>query len=195
MCRCCPKWKTYSIPNPNSSSSPDGQQMPSFACIVRRRPNPKGSGKGGSRKKVKSGGRQIGTIRVVAVRVGVEFVTGLWISQTRTGDRGYRGHEGTHFAWTHFWAGFSCLFLCSPWPQWQTYLFARLSLSRLLGSLCVPCVCLCVCVLATQCKLLPDAGQTRPGSVSHGELLRVARWCFWSCPCPLDFERHSFKVP
>lgn len=31
----------------------------------------------GSRKKVKSGGRQIGTIRVVAVRVGVEFVTGL----------------------------------------------------------------------------------------------------------------------
>lgn len=39
----------------------------------------------------------------------------------------------------------------------------------------VPCVFLYVCVLATQCKLLPDAGQTRPGSVSHGELLRVAR--------------------
>lgn len=47
-------------------------------------------GKEGSRKKVKSGGRQIGTIRVVAVRVGVEFVTGLWISQTRIGDWGQR---------------------------------------------------------------------------------------------------------
>lgn len=36
-------------------------------------------------------------------------------------------------------------------------------------------MCVWWCVLATQCKLLPDAGQTRPGSVSHGELLRVAR--------------------
>lgn len=53
-------------------------------------------------------------------------------------------------------------FLCSPWPQWQTYLFARLSLSRLLGSLCVPCVCLCVCVLVRVSHSMQIATGRRP---------------------------------
>lgn len=198
MCRCCPKWKTYSIPNPNSSSSPDGQQMPSFACIVRRRPNPKGSEEGRLTKKGQIW-RAPNWHNTSSCRT-----RRCWICD-RTMNKPDKDWGQRIQAWRDalrldtFLGRFLLSFFYALLGPNGKHIYLPDCHWVVCWVHCVcracACSCVCVCVLATQCKLLPDAGQTRPGSVSHGELLRVARWCFWSCPCPLEFERHSFKVP
>lgn len=171
--------------------------MPSFACIVRHRPNPKGRGEGGSRKKVKSGGRQIGTIRVVAVRVGVEFVTGLWISQTNTGDRGQRIQAGgTQSVWTHFWAGFFLSFfyaLLGPNGK-HIYLPDCHWVVCWVHCVCHACACVCVCVSHSM-QIATGRRPDMTGICLPWRTVARSSLMLWSCPCPLVFERHSFKVP